>query len=964
MEHEFGRLAQLPLRGPDPEIDPKAPPLERDRELAELEAAVAEVASGRGRLVVIEAHAGLGKTRLLEAARTAASCAGVDVLSACGTELERDFPFALVRQLFEPRLRALAAPERERLFEGASAAARGALGFAAEHATPEPSGDPAAVLYGLYWLTAALTERRPLLLTLDDAHWADVGSLDFVSFLLPRLVELPVLLAVAARPGEAADDARMTRIATDPAGRRLAPAALSAAATRALLAAQLVTEPEAAFTIACHEVTGGNPFLLHELAGTLAAQAIEPRAANAGRVRELTPERVARSVTRRVARLSADARAVAGALAVLGEDSDHRLVATLAGVDPDAALEAADALRAHAILDSGASLRFVHPLVRTALYADLGVSERAGAHARAARLLDDCDADRERIALQLALAPPRGAPETVATLLEAARRALGRGAPQSAVAALTRALREPPTAGQRTEVLGLLLTACLRTADDAAFAAVEPALLAELDLRPELLGRWAGELASLLAIGGRIEEGVALLERAIDVTAREGDADRAVQLEAQLVYFTDLPPVPARRRLARYDGRLVPGSPGERLASALGAGWALADGSAAEGSELALRALADGAIFTEQPEQMSAALAVLALLAADELDAAARAVDEALARARRSGAVPALSSAWYLRGCVALARGDVTAGEADARQAIAAARLQGFLSGASPLPALLADILLEQGELDAAEAELEAAAAGGAVPDIVFSVPHLAARARLRLAQGRAREAAEELAGLQRRMERWGVDGTPLVQVRGHAARALVALGDHTDARELAEAELARAERWGSPSARAGALRALALAVGGADGLQLLEQAVALLAGSPRQLDRAHALGELGAGLRRANRRAAAREPLREALRLARACGAGALARRAYDELQASGERVRRWTPIGVASLTPSERRVAELAASGMTNRQIAQTLFLSVKTIEAHLSAAYDKLGIRTRQQLAGAFAASPDDR
>ena len=126
-----------------------------------------------------------------------------------------------------------------------------------------------------------------------------------------------------------------------------------------------------------------------------------------------------------------------------------------------------------------------------------------------------------------------------------------------------------------------------------------------------------------------------------------------------------------------------------------------------------------------------------------------------------------------------------------------------------------------------------------------------------------------------------------------------------------------------------------------------------MLDGSAAQLDRAYALAELGAALRRANNRADARAPLRDALELARRCGAAGLAKQAFEELQATGEKVRRWTPIGVESLTPSERRVAEMAASGMTNRQIAQALFLTVKTIETHLAATYDKLGIRSRREL-----------
>jgi DNA-binding CsgD family transcriptional regulator len=270
---------------------------------------------------------------------------------------------------------------------------------------------------------------------------------------------------------------------------------------------------------------------------------------------------------------------------------------------------------------------------------------------------------------------------------------------------------------------------------------------------------------------------------------------------------------------------------------------------------------------------------------------------------------------------------------------------------------------MARGELRGAEAELSACGMTGAIPEHAWFCTLLLARGRLRLAQGRIDQAVEDMLELRYRMERWGLTGAPAVQASAYAALALLAQGEHERAQQLAEAEMAHARRWGAPSATARALRALAATTGGPRGIELLEEAVATLEGSPVQLERAHALCELGAALRRANRRADAREPLRAALALARFCGAVPLAKRAHDELRASGEKVRRYTPIGVESLTPSERRVAEMAASGMTNREIAQTLFLTVKTIEGHLGAAYDKLGIRSRQQVADALGARGDD-
>ncbi len=927
--------------------------LERERELAELDAMVAEARAGRGRLVVIEAQAGLGKTRLLQAARTAGAGAGLRVLAARATELERDFPFALVRQLFGPQLAALGDAEREQLFEGASAAALGALGMGGQR-----TGDALTVLYGLYWLTAALADREPLLLAVDDAHWADAASLDYLAFLLPRLEELPLLLVIACRPGEADAERSLAQLATDAAAHRLAPGALSCDAATGLLAAELGAEPEAAFAATCHEVSGGNPFYLCELARTLAAHEIRPTAAQARTVRELAPERVTRTVLLRIARLSPHACAIARALAVLGDDSDHRLVAALAGLDAQAAREGADALRANAIFDPEPSLRFIHPLVRTAVYSDLPAGERGAAHERAADLLRERDASPEQLAVQLVAAPAQGRPATVETLLDAGRRALASGAAQSAIAYLMRALAEPPPAALRAPVLELLITASLREVDGSVFAAIEADVVAELERSPSLLSRWAAEVTPWMAINGRDDEARALLERAIEVADRADDVDRAVHLECQLSTIAQLPPALVRTRLMRYRDRVDADSAGERLVAALDAAWALFDGSAGEAAVLAERALRDARIFVEQAELLVPGEVLRALILTDRLDAAQRVMDQALALAQQRGAMWELLGGLYLRGHVALARGDLAAAEADVRQATEIARLRGVMSSALTLTALLVTILLERGELQAAEAELDATGtASGAVPAHAFFGALLLARGRLRLAQGRPQQAAEDLVELQRRRECAGTDASPFMQTGVYAALALAALGEHEQARELAEAALVHARRWGAPSVVSRALRALGLTRGGTVGLALLQEAATLLDGSPARLERAYALGELGAALRRANQRAQAREPLREALELARRCGATVLAKRAHDELLASGEKVRRYTPIGVESLTPSERRVAELAAAGMPNRQIAQTLFLTVKTIETHLGAAYDKLGIRSRRQLADAL-------
>jgi DNA-binding CsgD family transcriptional regulator len=205
--------------------------------------------------------------------------------------------------------------------------------------------------------------------------------------------------------------------------------------------------------------------------------------------------------------------------------------------------------------------------------------------------------------------------------------------------------------------------------------------------------------------------------------------------------------------------------------------------------------------------------------------------------------------------------------------------------------------------------------------------------------------------------EVWGTEMRDVgyVHARAGAAQALRLLGEREEARRLAQAELADVRAFGAPRALGVSLRIAGLADGGPRGLELLHESVAHLRDSPALLERAKSLTELGAALRRAGQRAAAREPLAESLELGVRCGARRLAARAREELKATGARPRRERRTGVEALTPSELRTVHLAADGRTNREIAQELYVTLKTVEGHLSRAYTKLGIEGRAQLPG---------
>jgi DNA-binding CsgD family transcriptional regulator len=345
------------------------------------------------------------------------------------------------------------------------------------------------------------------------------------------------------------------------------------------------------------------------------------------------------------------------------------------------------------------------------------------------------------------------------------------------------------------------------------------------------------------------------------------------------------------------------------------------------------------------------------LITAERFDAVASALEPMLAEVRRSGSARGLVAAYSSLGVLHLRLGALPEADAAARVALRVIQEGDFDPGLPFAATVLADVAVEAGELDEAQSLL-ALLPQGDWPAGVGTVLIPAARARLRLAQDRPDEA---LADFQTCMtmfsdELWRMEMRDVgyMHARSGAAMALLRLGERGRARELAQAELADVVAFGAPRAVGIASRVAGLALGREPGLELLNESVAALRRSPASLELARSLTELGAAVRRAGRRTAAREPLAEALELATRCGARPLAARAREELKATGARPRREWRTGVDALTPSELRIVRLAADGRTNREIAHELYITLKTVEGHLSRAYAKLGIDGRAELA----------
>ncbi len=928
--------------------------LDREDDLAAVGDALGEAVAGAGRVLLIEGPAGIGKTALLDQLRRRAEGAGMSVRVARGGELERGFGFGVVRQLLEPVLVNADTAERDRLLAGA---ARLAEPVFTDVAANEDARDVAfATLHGLYWLVVNLTERGPLVLAVDDVHWADEPSVRFLRHLALRLAGLPVVLALTVRAAEDHNRADLNSLLLEARPPIIRPSPLGESAVARLVRVSLGVEASTQLCRACADATGGNPFLLSELLGDFRRDGRPADEIDPGAVDRIGPERIATAVLLRVGRLHAQAPALARAAAVLGDQARLAWCAELAGVAHRTAGTLAAGLVDLAVLVPGEPLRFAHPVVRTAIYADLSAEECADLHARAARLLAEHRADPGAVAMHLLSTTPVGDQYAVALLREAARSALTGGAPDTAAMLLRRALDEPPDVEYRPAVLFELGNAEHEIGNPAAYqhlraaggTTTDPMLRAQAfvalawtthpDARRQREQLPFYELAAA-AVDAHDHE-LSLQLEAARLGALLLNPDLPVKYEAEADRFTEMPAQTAAECLLR----------------SFVARRALEGGPVARAGDLAEAAAAHPALVSQGGHPLWRTNITICLVEAERYDVAERFLSGTIRHAERHGSPQWLARALWLRGLARHRRGDLRAAEADARASV---DIQGLASDYTRLPGLVVviDALADQGRADEGEKLLAEKGMDGELDPTLFSVLPLLARGRLRAAAGdyvRARADLEDALhriGLSRGLFPWGADGrVALVPV-------LTALGDDEEARAVAEEALAAATAAASCRRIGGALRVLGLVEDGKRGLELLRRSVETLESSPALLWRAQAQVDLGTALRRDGQDLPAREYLREGMELAHRCGALALADRAVVELRAAGGRPRRRAGIGADALTTSERRVAELAAGGASNKEIAQSLFVTLRTVELHLSNAYCKLQIRSRHELAAAL-------
>lgn len=919
------------------------PVVDREPELTALRGALQRARTGCGQLVMVEGAAGTGKSTLLKQTAAMVGADDLVLLSARGGELERDYPFGVIRQLFEPMLCQRDQRDRARLLSGAAAPASWMLGLSSEGAGLETAGF--AAMRAIYWLTVNLAAERPVVLAVDDAHWADASSLRALDFLARRVTDLDAMLLVAFRPEEPGSGRELLdELRTVPDALRLSPGALARQSVAEIVRARMPAAGDD-FCDAVHETTAGNPLLVQELLRALGAGRTAPSPAA---VREATVPSLGDRVLRRVGRVAPAGPALARAMAVIGDGGRLALAAALAGIDFAEAGRIACGLRRIEVLSTEDPFSFVHPLVRRSLYDGIPVSERHADHRRLAALLTDDGAPADAAAAHLRELPPSGSTEMAKLFVEAAERALGRAAPDEAGQWLQRALDEKASQPHRSELLARLGLARSLLRDPASIQLLQEAYERATDdgLRSQI----AVDLAFTFATAGDWDataDVIARAERDIprkDLTAM---ADLTAIRASLELYDSDLAGSFAQTR-AVYEAAAQGSQWGARALAALLATEAAAGGRLPEARIHCENALAGGQLMRERAAGGWAAPQLLgALIVLDDLgDSAADAfVVEMDRAARATGSVVGGLTALGASGWLHSRRGDLAAAEADLTTVLTLSREAGMSMAVINAAYFMLDVLLERDGLAEVGELIDQLDLPAVFLKTYAGAMLLETRGRLRIAHNQREAGVVDLRAMGSTLTALGF-GPAVSAWRSSLALGLSA-GCREEALALAGEELSLARATGLARPQGIALRTLGILARPPLGIEALEESAALLADSPARLEQARSLVALGSALRRANQPTQAREPLRAGLDLAYSCGATRLSEQAQQELLAAGGRRRRSSTSDRDSLTASELRIAELAAGGATNSEIAQTLYVSLKTVETHLSHVYAKLGL-----------------
>ncbi|HEY3015767.1 MAG TPA: AAA family ATPase [Nocardioides sp.] len=926
-----------------------APVIERDTEITVLGGLLSRAVAGRGSLVTIEGQAGIGKTRLLSHIRRRASSAGWRILDSRCTPQSGSIEFGLFRDWFGTLAHRAGADGNTFTGPGRVLVALGSgsgsgPGEGAQHSV----GD---VAYGARWALEDLTADQPTLLLADDVQWADRQSLQALDLLANPLRQLPCLVVWTVRSGEpirAADD--LGRLITS--STVVTPRAWTRRAVAGRVAAAYPRSGEVErrrLTDEVYAASGGVPFYVE----SLLADPDPSIELSDGHTRQVS-DAVAGSVADRLGRLGSTAVATATATCVLEGWATVSTIAVLINQPSDVVAEDVSALVAARILahQRNGIVRPAYPIVADVLLSRMSVTEESKLHHAAAAVLIKRGAPRAEIAEHLLLTLPGNDPEVRARLREAGDLALRSGSADTALKYLDRALAEGPI---DVDQIGLLASAAraesLQGELDAALLNWERAW--ELAGDDETRSRLRAEAGDALVLAGRHQDAEGVYGAPDDSETVGG------RLLARMVLAGLLNGVNPDYIHKQVDAILADppsgDNHGDRLrlsAAAVLLTFECRDGKLAR--DLAIRAVDGGALLLDETAEGSALYLTSGVLGWCSAFAEAEALlTSAMDEARSRNSVMALASAAACRGGVRMRMGMVTEALADLEVALAQ-RSQGWSAYLAGVLASLVEGRIARGELDRAASYRDDLEELSHVPGMT------AAQATYALADLAAVHADHDrAAGLYARVGQLvegRMDNPAIMPWRAGEALARIRLGEPRLAVELAQANMERARAFGAPYAVAQALRTLAAVDATADRVGLLREALAVLRRVPAPRLEAQVATDLAGMLLLTHGMTDTIEPvalLRQAESYAAFQELRPLSDRVHRLLERIGEPVKRSTTESLSSLTVSERRVAELAASGLSNRQIAQHLFVTIKAVEWHLSNVYRKLGIRSRTRL-----------
>ena len=909
--------------------------VERAEELSVLRGLLAECAAGRGQLALVCGPVGSGRTELLYAFGETAVEAGALLLTATGSAAERSVPFGVLDQLLRG---AGPAPQLDGLLTAGTV----------------PGGE-ARALQACRRALVELAAERPVVLGVDDVEHADPESVRVLLQLARELRRTRTLLVLTVSAQSRRTPASFhTELLRHQHCRRLRLRPLSPEGTAEVVARVLGAERAGQVAADYQRLTGGNPLLVHALLADLrdaGAPAGGPaRPAPAGG--PVAGQAFGHAVVDCLHRGSDRALAVARAAAVLDRSVTAPLLAGLAGVEEtELAPVLADLEAAGLLLD----LHWRHPLARRAVVADLPAEQRADLHGRAAELLHLAGEPAVAVARHLVAADDAGFRWAVPLLREAGEQAMVADELPYAAACLSLCLRSCTDELDQVAITSALAQVEWRLNPWTAARHLAP--LTDAARAGRVSGRQLPALVRSLLWHGRTGEAVEALARA-GATATDTGRVTAAELGVTRQLLASWHP-PLVRELAELPGGTGAGPGADEPGTALLA--RVLTGGAHAGVVPAAEAILRGTELDDATlEQVEAVL--LTLIYADEAERACGWVEPLLreAVARRTPSWQARLAA--VRAEIALRQGDLPAAEQHARTALSRIPLRGWgVAVGGPLSTLVL-ATTAMGRVDRAAEALRQP-----VPEAMlttrFQLQYGYARGQHRLRADRLHAALGDFLACGEQAAEWGLDVPALVPWRSGAATAYLRLGERTRARQLAEAQL-ELTREGSRS-RGLALRVLAATRGQRNRSGLLREAVDLLQGAGDRLELAGALGDLHEAYRAAGERRGADALLRHALRLAGECQAEPLLRTLQ---RSTGGEPAPAGPVpepdravtGLGELSKAEQRVIALAAAGNTNREIAGKLFITVSTVEQHLTRAYRKLNVTNRAELAATVSQS----